>query len=64
MKEFNLEREIQIVENIIRLLHDCLAISKRHNRKEECKSTLKDIKKCEEELQRLIGIREAKKIEA
>lgn len=64
MKDFDIEREIQVVENIIKLLKDCLAISIRHKRKKECKSTLKDIKNCEEELQRLIGIREAKKIEA
>jgi hypothetical protein len=64
MKEFDLEREIKVVENIIRLLRDCLAISIKHKRKEECRSTIKDIQKCEEELQRLIGIREAKKIEA
>lgn len=64
MKEFDLEKEIKVVENIIRLLKDCLAISLKHNRKKECKSTIKDIQKCEGELQRLIGIREAKKIEA
>jgi hypothetical protein len=60
MKEFNIEKEIEVVEKIIKLLKDCLAISLKHRRKEECKSTLKDIRICEIELQRLVLIRAAK----
>lgn len=61
MKEFNnIEREIQVVENIIRLLNECLAISLKNKQKEECKSILLDMKYCKNELKRLIGIRAAK----
>lgn len=56
----DIEKEILVVENIIRLLKDCLAISRKNKRKEECKSTIKDIQLCENELKRLMNIRAAK----
>lgn len=60
MKEFNIEKEILVVSNIIRLLKDCLAISLKNKQKEECKRILIDIKMVEIELKRLIEIRAAK----
>lgn len=63
MRESNVEHEIKVVRNIIRILNDCLAISMKHKRKEECKTIMKDINNCEKELNRLIGISEAKKNE-
>jgi phosphopantothenate synthetase len=60
MKDFDLLNEIKVVENIIRLLNDCLAISMKNKRKEECKRIIVDIKNCEIELHRLIEIRTAK----
>lgn len=59
----DIEKEILVVENIIRILHDCLEISQRHGRKAECRRTIKDIRKTEEELTRLKAIREVKKTE-
>jgi hypothetical protein len=53
------EREIEVVENIIRILNECLSISLKNKRKEEAKSTIKDIHLCKKELQRLKEQREA-----
>jgi hypothetical protein len=53
------EREIEVVENIIRILNECLSISLKNKRKEEAKSTIKDIHMCKKELQRLKEQREA-----
>ena len=53
------EREIEVVENIIRILNECLSISLKNKRKEEAKSTIKDIHMCKKELQRLKEQKEA-----
>ena len=53
------EREIEVVENIIRILNECLSISLKNKRKEEAKNTIKDIHMCKKELQRLKEQREA-----
>jgi hypothetical protein len=47
-------REIEVVENMIKLLKECLAISLSNKRKEEAKRTIQDIKLCETELQKLL----------
>ena len=52
--------EIEVVENIIRLLNECLSISLKNKRKEEAKRTIQDIHLCKKELNRLKEEREAR----
>jgi hypothetical protein len=60
MKE--VEREIEVVKNMIDILNRCLFISLKNHRVREVKSTVKDIQLCKKELRKLIVARdEAKK---
>lgn len=49
----NLAQEIYVVENVIRLLNECLKINIETSNKIGVKSCLKDIRICKIELQRL-----------
>ncbi len=53
------EREIEVVENIMRILNECLAISLKNKRREEAKRTIQDIHLVQKELSRLKVEREA-----
>lgn len=57
--ERNVEREIEVVENIMRLLNECLTISLKNKRREEAKNTMKDIHLVKKELNKLKAEREA-----
>lgn len=50
----DITKEIEAVENIIRILNQCLAINIKHKKIEAAKDTLKDIQICKEELNKLI----------
>ena len=49
----SVEQEIKIIENVISLLYQCLKINKETANDHAFRSCLKDIRKCERELQRL-----------
>jgi hypothetical protein len=61
MKEFerNLEKEIQIVETLIRQLNQCLFIFHKEHKHKEFRNTIVDVHLCKKELKRLIAAREA-----
>jgi hypothetical protein len=48
------KEEIEVVENMIRLLNECLVISKRHKRKYEVKNIENDLEVCKAELKKLL----------
>lgn len=52
MKE--VEKEIKVIKNLIRLLNECRTIAAAHNRLEEVESCTKDINTCKEHLQKLL----------
>lgn len=54
----DIQKEIEAVENVIRLLNEYIAICITHSRKEEIKTTLKDIAMCKLELKKLVAIKE------
>jgi hypothetical protein len=54
----DLEKEIAVVKNLIRILNECFAIAMSNKRKEEAKSCRRDIALCTQELNRLLSIRE------
>jgi len=55
MKERNIQKEIEIVETIIRLLNECLVTTRKHSTTSATKRMLKDIQYCELELEKLIA---------
>lgn len=57
MKE--IEREIEVVESIIKVLNRCLAVNLTEKQIENIKNNIRDIDFCENELKRLIEVREA-----
>jgi hypothetical protein len=54
-----IEREIEVVENMIRILNDCLVIYMQNQKKRESIVVLNDIKMCKAELKKLLAAREA-----
>jgi prefoldin subunit 5 len=58
MKE--IEREVQVIENLIRILNDCRNIALTNNRLEEVESCTNDIETCKQHLKKLWGKREQK----
>jgi hypothetical protein len=54
-----LEKEIQVVETLISQLKKCMAIYHKNKKYEEIKATLRDLKICKQELERLILAKEA-----
>lgn len=54
-----LDKEIEVVETLICQLKKCMAIYHKHKKYEEIKATLRDLKTCKIELERLIIEREA-----
>jgi hypothetical protein len=58
MKE--VEKEIKVIENMIRLLNECRNISLSNNRLEEVESCNNDIKTCKQHLKKLWEKREQK----
>jgi hypothetical protein len=50
----DLEKEIAVIENLIRLLKSCRTIAKNNNRIEEVISCNKDIETCQAELKKLL----------
>ena len=57
MKE--LKKEIEVVENLIRLLQECFVISLRERQFQEITKILIDIKHCKKELAILVAKKEA-----
>jgi ribosomal protein L16/L10AE len=51
MKDF--EKEIQIVENMIRLLNQCLTIHLKKRQFKEVKRVLSDIRICKDEIKKI-----------
>lgn len=49
----DVDQEIEVIQNVITLLYQCLKISKETADTHAYKSCLKDIKTCEKELYRL-----------
>lgn len=49
------KREIEVVENMIRILNNCLVLYVRKNELRNIKNTLKDIQLCKKELKKLIA---------
>ena len=59
MKASELEREIEVVNQILKQLNQCLVIFKKEKMKREINLTVADIYKCRIELKRLIRKRHA-----
>jgi hypothetical protein len=53
-----IEKEMQVIENIIRLLNECRNIALSNNRLEEVESCNKDIETCKQHLKKLWEKRE------
>ena len=49
----DIKNEINVVENMIRMLNECLDINLKRLKKEEAKQCLLDIKYCKNELNKL-----------
>ena len=56
--EEKIDREIEVLGNMIRLLKECFSIYIQSKQKEEAKRTLKDLEICRKELQKLIEAKE------
>lgn len=54
----DLNREIEVVENIIAVLNRCLAVHKHEKQRGSIASCLNDIRLCKRELRRLKGAKE------
>jgi hypothetical protein len=48
------KREIEVINNLIRLLNNCLVIAITHKRKDEIQEIRKDIALCKAELNKLM----------
>jgi hypothetical protein len=48
------KREIEVINNLIRLLNNCLVIAITHKRKDEIQEIRKDIALCKAELNKLL----------
>jgi hypothetical protein len=57
----SLDREIQVVETIIKQLNSCLAIYYKEKLYDEFRVTLSDIQTCKAELRKLIAAKDAEK---
>jgi hypothetical protein len=53
-----IEREIKVIKNMIRLLNECRKIALANNRLEEVESCNNDIKTCKQHLKKLMEKRE------
>ena len=58
----NINREIEVVENIIQLLNKCLVIAQSGRRQKEIASCKNDIRLCKKELNKLLKEREAERV--
>lgn len=54
-------KEIEVVQNLIRLLNECLTIAVINRRKDEIHAIKRDIEQCKTELKKLIEQRELAK---
>ena len=59
--QYSIEREIEVVENLIDQLNKCVVIFRHSKNFKEIKNTKNDIKKCKVELKRLYEIKHAEK---
>jgi hypothetical protein len=59
MKARQLDREIEVVETIIRQLNQCVGIYKNAGSRTDLKNTLKDIAVCKLELKKLVAAKKA-----
>jgi hypothetical protein len=66
MKEHkkNLDREIEVVRNILRILYKCKKLYQQENQLQELAATIKDIETVKTELLKLIAAKEAEKGES
>lgn len=55
-----IEKEIDIIKNMIRILNECLVIYQSEKLKDEFRTCAKDIEMCTKELERLLSIRDQK----